>query len=260
MTSPSTTKFIVSAISAILGLLAAGSASATPVTFAQVTEHVANGPGNVNIDWNVSGGVGSLTTHTASDAVDFIYKSYDGMLPAALLGTQSANLTISAKTTANATSFSGFDFQPFDQAITLVFTRATPLVVLGTPLSNLLTVTITPRTANRPSFVGNDGSTTTHSMALVSDTTHETITYTSDFIDFSHTIERDLALSFSAVNPGLSIAANNFFAGFQADFTGTFDSDPAPSTIEVPEPGSLLILAAGIGGIAVLVRRRSQPV
>ena len=257
MAPTSAVKLLLSTCSAMLGLLAAVPANADPVTFAQVKEHAVNGSGDINLDWVVADGVGQLVTHSAFDLVDFTFESYTGMLPAALMGVQSAKLTIAATTTAHAFLSSGYDFQPFDHSLTLTFTRATPVILFGKSLSNLLTVTIMPDLADETSLSGRKGA---HSMVLSADSGTEVVTYTSDFIDFSHTIERDLALSFSSVNPGLSIASG-FLSPFRTDFTGTFDSDPAPVVFEIPEPGSLLILAAGFGGIAMALRRRrsAQP-
>lgn len=94
-----------------------------------------------------------------------------------------------------------------------------------------------------------------------------TITYTSDFLDFTNTNSRDLSLSLSSivslvgnVNNGLNNATGKALRSFRGTSTGSFSSDPAPLVIGVPEPQSWAMLVIGFGLIGVTARRRARVV
>lgn len=91
----------------------------------------------------------------------------------------------------------------------------------------------------------------------------ETITYTSDFLDFSNTVNRDEALSLTAINPPLAKHAglNGALSSFRATIGGQFGSDPAPLVNGiVPEPGVWMLMVAGFGLVGVAARRRERVV
>jgi hypothetical protein len=92
-----------------------------------------------------------------------------------------------------------------------------------------------------------------------------TITFTSDFLDFSHTNDRDLSLSLGAitslvanVNKGLNFASGKALRSFRATATGSFSSDPAPTVTALPEPQSWALLIAGFGLVGAVARRRGN--
>ena len=86
----------------------------------------------------------------------------------------------------------------------------------------------------------------------------DTITYTSDFLNFSSTVSRDWALAFTAANPILARAsATSSLRTFRATTGGNFGSDPVPLTF-VPEPGVWAMLIAGLGLVGVQMRRRTR--
>jgi hypothetical protein len=81
------------------------------------------------------------------------------------------------------------------------------------------------------------------------------VSFSSDFLDFSNTTQRDIGLSFSSILPGLSIGANGFFNNFTAAGTGTFSSNPVPMFI--PEPSTYLMMGVALVGMfGFAVRRR----
>ena len=132
---------------------------------------------------------------------------------------------------------------------TLTFTSLVPLTLGGVTGDNLLTVVFGPGGA----FTGPvGGSTATYGNS----TPPNIVSFTSDFIDFSASTARDLALSINAINPLLTaanFAANTGFAGtisgnFGADIFGGF---PFP----VAEPASIALFGLGIGLIAARARR-----
>jgi hypothetical protein len=75
-----------------------------------------------------------------------------------------------------------------------------------------------------------------------------TVTYTSDFLDFSGTTAADFALSFSALTSPFGGDA------WTADSTGTFAAN-------IPEPATwaMMILGFGATGALVRLRRRRSP-
>jgi hypothetical protein len=62
-----------------------------------------------------------------------------------------------------------------------------------------------------------------------------TVTFTSDFLAFQNSGERNLALAFSSISPGLYIGANGFFGDLTAAGTGTFSAQNFENIV-VPGP------------------------
>ncbi len=88
-----------------------------------------------------------------------------------------------------------------------------------------------------------------------------TITYTSDFLNFTPTIERDFGLTLTSVAPTFATATgiNKALKSFRTNASGQFSSDPAPvinGLAVVPEPGVWLLMVAGFGLVGVAARRR----
>lgn len=220
-----------------------------------------------------TGGTGTYTNHAtgtvSSDPVNFNYIGIAG-LPAALSGTQDALLSYTWTTTAAASAAGGIDSMDVNQAVTITFTRATPYVPTSGPqhgqnLSNLLTVVLTTKGAGTKTAVVY-GLDRTQSVHMDSDSTMSTVTFTSDFLDFSNTAEHSMEIGYTlATNRYLGIGkkfltsfnSNNVNQhGYTATQAGTFGSTPPPKYV-VAEPDAFLVL--GIGGVmvgAVASRRR----
>ena len=91
----------------------------------------------------------------------------------------------------------------------------------------------------------------------------DTIVYTSDFLNFTPTINRDFGLTFTSVSPTFAAAtgANKALKTFRANGSGQFSSDPAPlinGLAVVPEPGVWMLMVAGFGLVGVSARRRGR--
>ena len=107
---------------------------------------------------------------------------------------------------------------------------------------------------------GSSGSVTDSNISLGS-----TVTFTSDFLDFTPTIERDFSVALSAILPSLSqhTGVNKALNSFRAVAGGQFSSDPAPlinGLVVVPEPGVWMLMVAGFGLVGVASRRRGRAV
>jgi hypothetical protein len=77
-----------------------------------------------------------------------------------------------------------------------------------------------------------------------------TVTYTSDFLDFTGQTAGDFSIGLSGITPGFSAAA------WTADSVGTFASDSANGGNGVPEPATWTMMIIGFGGVGALIRRR----
>lgn len=109
-------------------------------------------------------------------------------------------------------------------------------------LANLLTVTFSGAT-----LAGAGGS-----GALFGSQPSGTVTYTSDFLDFSGATVGDFSIGLSGITPG-------FGASFwTSDSVGTFASDGGGGGNEVPEPATWLMMIMGFGGVGAVMRRRRQ--
>lgn len=95
-----------------------------------------------------------------------------------------------------------------------------------------------------------------------------TIEFTSDFVNFPGSIDRDVSLSLSSilslnnnVNVGLNNTANRALRSFRATATGSFSADPTPGIIpSIPEPETWAMFVVGFGMVAINLRRRKKTV
>ena len=134
---------------------------------------------------------------------------------------------------------------------TIRFTALGPITFNGATGTNLLTAVFSG------GFVtGQIGGST---ASYANSEPPRTVTFTSDFLDFSQTTARDLSLAINAINP--LIDANAIFGGI-ADFTGTVSGNFGAEGVigspgAVPEPGSWLLMIAGFGFVGASLRRRN---
>ncbi len=236
------------ALSAIAGW-AVHSAQAQTVTFATFQQ--------VNLSstpfvFTNSGTSGTFTT--AATAVKFNFSGISGIAGTDLSGTQNATITITA-TTSTAVSGTGSAANPFNQVIdfgTITITRTTAATEGNGSRTNLLTVNFSdsPASINGRNGSGSFGG------------SDPTVTFTSDFMDFSATTARDFAIALTSITPALA-KSGSFLRSFQATGSGQFDSDPTPGGLgstSAPELNSMTLMGVALlCGAAAWGWRRLRP-
>jgi hypothetical protein len=105
--------------------------------------------------------------------------------------------------------------------------------------TNLLTATVTT------GFPGLNGDLGDSAASFLASTPSENVTFTSDFLIFTGTSQRNFGLSFSSVTPALAIGASGFLRSFTAAGTGTFASTPAPCPVSVCGPTPAPVFVSG---------------
>lgn len=208
---------------AIFGLLLLSSfltVNAQTTTFAQFFEK--NGTQDFVFTNNTTSA--NFNTVGGGSPVDFKYFNLPG-LDAQLQGFQNAHLTITTTTTTPGVSVLGTVTQPLNQQVTVAIIRDAAATVGRNSRTNLLTAVFTPA-GNTPGITGGDGG---NSANLSATTPGQNVIFTSDFLLFHQTTNRNLGLTFSSVNPSLTLGAGAFLQNFTAAGTGTFASNPLPT-------------------------------
>jgi len=218
--------------------------SGQTTTFAQFLEQ--NGTQDFVFTNNTTSG--TFTTIGGGSPISFRYQNISG-LPAALTGFQDAHMFVSSTTTQSGAPNGGNVVQPFNQTVTVQIFRDTPAPIgVGSgSRTNLLTAVITPN-VNAPTISGSNGG---NSATFSATTPDHNVVFSSDFIGFGLTTDRNLGLSFSSVTANLSLGAGSFLNSFTAAGTGTFASNPvpvyAPPTAAGATVSGQVFAAAGIG-------------
>lgn len=223
-------KFIIGLAAVVaLGVASVAPAKAVNVTFAQFFQAAAGNPFTFT-------NAGGASTFTVAVPVTFVYLVPNGygapFVPIA------GTMTLSSIVSAPA---AGTD-QPM-MSTNMVFTANTPV----SGFTNLLTL------SNSTGTISSTGGLT---AAFQGSTPGNVVTFSSQFLDFSLTVNRAFALSFTSVQPSYSVNGNGYLDSFQASGTGTFSSDPAPEYHNpVPEPGVTATFAMGALGLFGLMFR-----
>lgn len=194
------------------------------VTFAQFIER--NGAQDFRFK-TISTREAVFETISGGSEIYFRYQNIQN-LPPALQDFQEAKLYLSVRTGSTATSPGGVVIQPFDQLGEIRIVRDTPAPVGGGNRTNLLTITINAIGSASPILTGTSGG---NSATFSATTPDHIVTFTSDFLGFNQTTQRNLGLSFSSVVNNLSLnspTVNNFVKEFTAAGSGTFASNPPP--------------------------------
>ena len=195
---------------------------AQTTTFAQFVERA----GSQDFVFTNNAASADFNTVAGGSAIFFLYQNISG-LDSSLQGIQNAHLFITTTTTTPGTVNSNTAIQPLDQVITISIVRDTPAPVgvgVGTR-TNLLTATISANTAT-PTLTGTN---TGNAASFDWTTPDHVVIYTSDFLNFAGTVQRNLAFGFSSVTPIFALGANNFLQSFTAAGSGTFASNPPPT-------------------------------
>lgn len=243
-------------------------ASAVIETFANFT-----GVGGSNIYWKQSasktGGQLFSITHPGDNSIGAVATRFRFESPRAgnrmdvlaALGQLSASFTLNATAASGspAGSFGGYTIQPLTSgSFSFIYTGLTPLVVAHTTYTtgaNLLTATFVSGGGAAGSLRGSSGS------INASTTAGDTITYTSDFLNFSSTVDQDFALSLSSITPPAVFTRNQSLKTFFATATGSFSTDPVPlPTAVIPEPATWGLLVVGFGLVGLQGRRQNRSI
>jgi hypothetical protein len=196
---------------------------AQTVTFAQFFQR------NGSQDFVFTNNTTSATFQTIANGSEiyFIYQNIAN-LPPVLQGPQLAHIYVTANTTTPAFQAAGDpprDVQRFSGSFTIQIIRDSQAGVGTGTQRNLLTAIVTPDGTTQSSLAGDD---LNDSAAYTASDVRQTVTYSSDFLGFLPTNIDNLGLSFSSLNPALSIGAGGFLTSFTAAGTGTFASNNAP--------------------------------
>jgi hypothetical protein len=169
-------------------------------------------------------------------------------LPADLTGLQNSTLTVDFVSNLGTTGTGSSRSQLFDSltAGSISFVRTTAAAEGNGTRTNLLTVSFT--NAQLDASQG-DGAFTFKS------TPGSSITFTSDFLDFSKVIEKDFSFSFSGSSPTFDAPLGSSSRSLTASGSGTFASEPLPS---VPEPASWAMMLGGFGLLGAALRTRKS--
>ncbi len=232
----------------------AQAASSQTITFAQVNDTATSDGLTLT-----NNGVNSATLNTSvasGDVVNFTYENVAN-LPSYLTGQLSAveliNNGAGVTTTAQASGGNGgYDVQAFNSPFTISYL----LAGRAAGQNNLLTVTITPKSAsgNGMTIIGPDGGQSFSSSATNQPNASYTETFSSDFLKFQANSTLTAGWVSSALNPDLEIDPDGLLSDFTADIVATFSSNPPPAYI--PEPGTFALLGAGVAGLTMVSRRR----
>jgi hypothetical protein len=236
-----------------LAMLALSSASAAPLTFAQYFQTDGS-----QQQWTVSTS-GSTTTVSASGAVLFLFSGVSG-LPFA--GPESAVFTLTA--TSNEIGNCGVSCGPGDSLVQPGYSGTFSFIDAGTvPGANLLSgtfaVTGSPATtgAQFSSSVGGTGGSFNASSTAGN---LNQLVFTSTYLSFATQTQEDASWSLSSLIPNFETGAVTSGQAFPADGpfnaagSGTFSSNPGPTT--VPEPLTLSMVGCVLLGLGVARRKR----
>lgn len=195
------------------------------VTFAQFVER--NGTQDF-VFTNNGGSSATFQTVTNGSPVSFFFFPNISGLPAELQGPQNATLVMTSNITQAASLNGGVINQPMDQVTTITIFRDTPASVGSGSRRNLLSISFSPN-LDVPQLTGtNGGNSATFSATTSPLSPNQNVVFTSDFLRFDMTTQRNLAFSFSSVLPSLAIGNGGFLQSFTAAGSGTFASDTPP--------------------------------
>lgn len=184
----------------------------------------------------------TLSTTPGSIPIFFLLSADN--LPADLSGPQDAGLSVDFISTSGTTGTGNGRIQAFGSG-TISILRNLPAAEGNNGRVNLLSVTFTNADldANQNSgsftFKSNDNS---------------VITYTSDFLDFSNVLSEDFSFSFSGASPKFNALLGSSSVNSRFSGTGTFASNPAPLTFDVPEASTWTMLFLGFGAVGAVMR------
>lgn len=189
---------------------------------------------------------GSGTISDLGQMVSFAFLNPDGSVS----GTRyDASMTLAATTGAGTTTSGGLAILPVLNG-SITFTAAAPVTWGGHTGTNLLTVNFTGGAFS--SLLG--GSTATYGNS----TPPNVVNFTSDFLSFSSSTARDIALAVNAINPpvGVLFGGGRLHTG---SVSGNFGSDVVSGNPQaVPEPVSWALMFGGFGIVGSVLRSQRR--
>ena len=220
-------------------------AGASVITFAQFHESATTNANLFDYVNNTTSAVFDTNPGTlgAGIPVVFSYETVNGVLPADLQGPQNAILTLTSNTSLPAVQVTGSiateQIGTTSSLAELTITRTTPAAEGGGNRTNLLSMAFDGTLLGMiggvtPQFSGNSN-------------LGNTVTYSSDFLNFSSSTEQNFSLTYTSWTTnssdsnnglGLEIGPGSFFEPATATGAGTFD---ASSASVVPEPATLAL-------------------
>ncbi len=208
---------------------------------------------SINVRWTKAGTGGSLfsianPTDTVTGAAKVLF-NFD--LPSLSgLSNLKADYSLNLKALSGnpvASAGASLDQPGLQGSFSFIYTG--PTTVLNghsiTTGANLLTATF----LDQGDITGKKGGTA--GSIFASTDAGSSITYTSDFIDFTGSTSRDLSYTLNAVKPGFGFTAGQALNGFTAAETGEFG-------LAVPEPTTWAMSIMGFGLLGAAARRRRQ--
>jgi len=185
---------------------------------------------------------GTATGNTLASIPIFYLLSIPG-LPADLTGLQNAHLTVSFVSNLGTTGSGTNRVQMFDTLVggSISIIRDTAAAEGANSRTNLLTVSFSNAELDASNGSGSFTFKTNPSSV---------ITYTSDFLDFSHVIAKDFSFSFSGASPTFNAPLGSSGRSTRFSGTGTFASEPAPDVPEI-STWSMMLIGFGAAGLAM---------
>lgn len=274
-------KSVVTLAVAAAGLLAAAPASAVITNFASFNASTTGNvvwrndgtvPVNPNQNYTFNGTGGTLFTTSSAASVAprnavaggvATTFSFQNGLSAWIANTPATFTLLATTTTTGAQTFGPLKLQKVMTG-TFSFISTSQITVNNTVYAagaNLLSATF-----SNLDIYGQSGGTSGNFGGSV--VNGGTIAFTSDFVAFPNSLDRDVSLSLSSilslnnnVNQGLNNAPGSALRSFRATATGSFSADPTPTIIpSIPEPGTWAMFVVGFGLVGVGYRRRKSVV
>ena len=231
----------------LLSMLALGASVAVAAPAAAITTFAAFLPQSATPNIQFTGAPdGAGTLSSVSQPVTFRFLDTVGGGPSTDFD---AIFNLNATTTGGMV-FSGTGIAPVTSG-SFSFTSASPVTFGGITGNNLLSGffsggAVTAQIGGSTANYGNS-------------TPPRTVVFTSDFLNFSESTARDMALAIGGINPLIEAASfDQGMGSFSGTVVGNFGSDvfAGGGLPVVPEPGTWALMIGGFGFVGTAMRRR----